>query len=263
MKTLLDPKSIYQKILKNEINSQEGIEYLISIIEKSENSKKRIESLEILRKLQISDKKVFRILENCVISDESDQIRVFCATFILEKYFESGLNCLEWVILNDKSSRLLKILGNTINSSKIHKNSKLHRIFLQRLENIAKEFNLNALEVPFLLDIEFDLSRYHILNWNLNSRLIFDTEIMFQIQDQHISELSISLRDKIPPSIRLLEKLQNLNLSCNNLTELPESLTELKHLKSLDLSWNEFKVLPTLLKRLKSIDKINFQNNLV
>ena len=263
MKTVLDPKSIYQKILKNEINKLEGIEYLISIIEKSENSNARIESFEFLHNLRISDKKIFNILENCIISDENDEIRIICAKIILENYLESGLKCLEWIILNDKSSKLLKILDNMLNSPKMYKNKSLYLIYLQRLEKIAEELDIASSEVPFLLDIEFNLYSYHILNWNLNNRLIYDEDIMFQIQDQHISELSISLRDEIPSSITLLKKLKNLNLSCNNLSELPESLTDLKHLKSLDLSWNDFKVLPTVLNKLKSIEKINFQNNLV
>ena len=96
-----------------------------------------------------------------------------------------------------------------------------------------------------------------------NSKLIYDDDVMFKIQDQHISELSISLRDHIPSSIKLLKNLNNLDISCNSLTDLPDTFSDLTSLESLDLSWNDFKVVPDVLNELKSIVKINFQNNLL
>ena len=125
------------------------------------------------------------------------------------------------------------------------------------------EFDVVPEEVPFLLDIEFNLDNYNSFNWNSNSKLIYDDDVMFKIQDQHISELNISLRDQIPSSVKLLKNLRNLNLSCNNLTDLPNTLSDLTNLESLDLSWNDFKIVPDVLNDLKSIKKINFQNNLI
>jgi len=113
------------------------------------------------------------------------------------------------------------------------------------------------------LDLEFSIENYNTFNWNSTSKLIYDEDIIFQIQDQHISELSISLRDQVPSSINLLKNLKNLNLSCNNLSDLPDTLSELTNLESLDLSWNDFKVVPDILNAIKMIGKVNFQNNLI
>jgi len=263
MKVTLNPNTIYQKILQNKINRIEGIELLISIIEKSDTTSARLESLNILYSLKTQDQIVFKTLENCIISDEFEEIRIISAKNILENYKHAGEKCLEWVLLNDKSTKLLKVLGEMLNDPKIDRYKTLFTIFLHRLEKIAEKFDIVSEEVPFLLDIEFDLENYNSFNWSSNSKLIFDVDVMFKVQDQHISELSISLRDQIPSSIKLLKNLKNLNLSCNNLTDLPDTFSNLTSLESLDLSWNDFKIVPDVLNELKSVEKINFQNNLI
>lgn len=261
MKVTLNPNTIYQKMLQNKINRIECIEFLISIIEKSDNTNARLESLKILYRLKTQDHIVFKTLENCVISDEYEEIRIISAKNILENYLPVGNKCMEWALYNDKSSKLLNILGKMLNDPKVDQYKTLCAIYLQRLEKIAKKFDIVSEEVPFLLDIEFNLDNYNSFNWNSNSKLIYDDDVMFKIQDQHISELSISLRDQIPSSIKVLKNLKNLNLSCNNLTDLPHTLSDLTNLQSLDLSWNDFKVVPDVLNELKLVEKINFQNN--
>jgi len=262
MKDTLTPNTIYQKILQNKISRIEGIEFLILIIEKSDTTSARLESLKMLYRLKPREHIVFKALENCIISDEIEEIRIISAQIILENYLITGEKCLEWVILNDKSSKLLKILGKMLNYPKIGQFKTLCSIYLQRLEKIAEKFDIVSEEIPFLLDIEFDLDIYNSFNWNLKSKLIYEDDVMFKIKDQHISELSISLRDQIPSSIKLLRNLKNLNLSCNNLTVLPDSLSALTNLESIDLSWNDFNVIPDILKGLKSNVKINIQHNL-
>lgn len=241
---------------------KEGIEILLSIIEKSDNNSVRLESLTILSSLNTQDQNVFKILENCVISDESVEIRIISAKIILEHFPQLGIKCLEWALLNDNSSKFLKVLGKMLINQELNQYEMLYRIYLQRLRKIAKRFEIASEEVPFLLDLEFNLYHYNSFNWNSNSKLLYDGDAMFRIQDQHIVELSISLRDQIPSSIRLLKNLKILDLSCNNLTTLPKSINDLTNLESLDLSWNEFKVLPDVVNELKSIEEVNFQNNL-
>ena len=241
----------------------EGIEFLISVIEKSDNIDLRLESLKILYKLKVQDNIIFRTLENCVISDEFEEIRLISAKIILEDYSVAGVECLEWALLNDTSSRLLISLGKRLNNPKINRYLNLYLVYLQRLELIAEKFDLSSEEVPFLLDLEFNIDQYNAFRWSSNSMLIYDEDVMFRVQDQHILELSITLRNQIPSSIKLLNKLEILDLSCNNLTDLPDSMRYLNNLESLDLSWNDFKLIPDVLNELKSIEKINFHNNLI
>ena len=258
---MLNLNIVYQNILQNKINRMEGIEFLLSIIEKSEKTSSRLESLTILYKLKTRDHFVFKTLENCIISDEYEEIRIISAKIVLEYYLNMGIKCLEWAILNDTSSKLLKVLGYMVNSKNSQPHQALSKIFHQRLEKIAKKFDVVFEEVPFLLDLEFNLDNYNTFNWNPNSKLIYNDNIMFKVQDRHVLELSISLRDQIPSSINLLKKLKNLNLSCNNLSQLPNTLSELSNLESLDLSWNDFEIVPEILNKLNLNEDINFQNN--
>ena len=262
MKVTLNPNTIYQKILQNKISMIEGIEFLISIIENSDTTSARLDSLKILYRLKTREHIVFKALENCIISDEIEEIRIISAQIILENYLITGEKCLEWVLSNDKSSKLLKVLGKMLNYPKIGQFKNLYSIYLQRLEKIAEKLDIVSEEVPFLLDIEFSINNYNSFNWNSTSKLIYEGDVMFKIQEQHILELSISLRDQIPSSIKLLKNLKNLNLSCNSLTVLPDSLIALTNLESIDLSWNDFNVIPDILKGLKSNVKINIQHNL-
>jgi hypothetical protein len=263
MKITLNPNIIYQKILTNTITRIEGIGYLISIIEKSDNTNARLESLKILYRMEARDHIVFKTLENCLISDEYEEVRIISVKIILENFLEAGEKCLEWALLNDKSSAFLKFFGKMLNNPAMDRYATLYSIYLQRLKRIAEKLDLVSEEVPFLLDLEFSLDNYTSFNWNSNDKLIYNDYVMFRIQDRHILELSISLRNSIPSSINLLKSLKNLNLSCNYLTDLPDSLNDLTNLESLDLSWNNFKVVPDVLNELKSIEKINFQNNLI
>ena len=263
MKDTLNPNIIYRKILQNEIKTIEGIAYLISIIEKSDKTSARLKSLEILSILKANDEIVFKTLENCIVSDENEEIRIISAKIILEFYLQEGKECLQWAILNDRSSKFLKSIGKVLIDPKIDQYKLLYEVYLQRLEKIANILELASEEVPFLLDLGFNLESYNRFNWSSNNKLIYDKDVMFRIQDLHILELSISLRDQIPSSIMLLKNLKSLDLSCNNLTDLPNSLSDLTKLESLDLSWNDFKIFPIVLNELKSIETINFQNNLI
>jgi len=263
MKNPLNPKIIYQQILQNKINIKEGIEFLISLIEKSDKIGVRLESINILNKLKVHNNSIFKTLENCLISDEYEEIRLISAKFILGYYLEVGEECLEWALLNDRSPKFLKSLGKMLNNPRTNRYEKLYSVYLQRLEIIAEKFDIVSEEVPFLVDLEFTIDHYNVFNWSSNSKLVYDNDVIFRIRDQHILELSISLRNQIPSSIRLLNKLEILDLSCNNLTDLPKSLKDLTNLESLDLSWNDFKILPEVLNELKSIEKIDFQNNFI
>jgi Leucine-rich repeat (LRR) protein len=262
MKTALAPKTVYRKVLRNEIKMIEGIEILLSIIEKSENNIARLESLDILLNLNTQHESVFKTLENCVISDESEEIRITSAKIISKNFLPLGKKCLEWALLNDTSSKLLKILGKLLIDKKSNQFEMLYVTYLQRLKKIAKRFDIVSEEVIFLLDLEFNIATYNSFNWSSNSTLIYDDDVMFRVQGQHILELSISRRDQVPASIKLLKNLKILDLSYNNLTSLPKSISDLPNLESLDLSWNDFKLFPTVLNEIKSIEKVNFHHNL-
>jgi len=162
MKDTLNPNSIYQKTIKNKITKFEAIEFLISIIEKSEDTSLRLESLNVLNKLNVKNQVVFKILESCLISDEYEDIRIISAEIILSNYLEVGLKSLEWAILNDNSSKLLRLLGSMLKNHQSYLSEALNQIFFQRLEQIALKYNLIHEEVPFLLDLGLNINNTNL-----------------------------------------------------------------------------------------------------
>jgi len=261
MKDSLDPNSIYQKIIKNRITKFEAIEFLVSIIEKSDDTSLRLESLNVLNKLNVKNQAIFKIIESCLISDEYEDIRIISAEIILSNYLEVGLKSIEWAILNDKSPKVLSLLGHMLKNRQSYLFEVLNQIYFQRLEKIGLKYKLIPEEVPFLLDLGFNINNNNLFYWESIKKLIYAENIVCIIKDKHILELSLSLRNQLPSSISLLKNLKYLNLSCNYLTNLPDSLSELSHLENIDLSWNNFSTIPDVLSNLKSIEKINFRNN--
>ena len=65
----------------------------------------------------------------------------------------------------------------------------------------------------------------------------------------------------LSPRIGQLEKLETLDLSCNNLRELPDEIAKLKQLKSINLSDNLFSEIPKVLLKLDNLTHINLQFN--
>jgi hypothetical protein len=211
--------------------------------------------------MKAQDIKIFKTLENCLISDENDEIRIFSVKYILEHYLQTGEECLKWAILNDKSPWFLKFIQKILNEQEINRYAVFYKVYLQRLDKIGEKYGIVSEEVPFLIDLEFNIDNSKFINWSQNSKLFYDKDVMFLVKDQHILELSVSLRNEIPPSINLLKHLEILDLSCNNLMDLPNSLKEVKNLKSLNLSWNDFKKIPDVINELNPIIKITFQDD--
>jgi len=71
----LTPTAIYTDLKNNELDRSSAIEILISLIENAESINTRTESIKILEKISVKDKKVFSVLENLFISDSNEKVR--------------------------------------------------------------------------------------------------------------------------------------------------------------------------------------------
>ena len=59
----LRPEKIYQEYLKNNLDKFSATKLLLSLIESSENSKTRVDSIKELECIGATDKYIFKILE--------------------------------------------------------------------------------------------------------------------------------------------------------------------------------------------------------
>ncbi len=80
------PSKIYKNFTEQKINKKEVIEVIISVLETSDSKLITIDSLEILKKLKVTSNKIFKIVEGCLISDESWEVRAKAFEVITKFY---------------------------------------------------------------------------------------------------------------------------------------------------------------------------------
>lgn len=243
-------EKINQDLIKNKITKEEANLLLISLIESSSNSKKRVRCLEEFGKIININKKNFEILENYLISDESPQVRSISAKILFFEFPDLSINPLKWVIQNERSLYVIKTLFELLGSSINKITSALFEILSSKLTEI---YNVKLQESRFLLDLE--------------SQLQPDGEMGFFkpiIKGKNIIALDFVSKklDKLPVSIGALLKLEHLNLWDNELTSLPKSIKNLSNLKFLYLDWNKFENIPNIQwNKLISLEKLSYTNN--
>ena len=69
MERFLTPKIIYIGVINKKINKSIAIDQLVSLIEGSDDPKVRSESISILNKLSFHDPRIFKVIENCLLSE--------------------------------------------------------------------------------------------------------------------------------------------------------------------------------------------------
>ncbi|MHA2129168.1 MAG: HEAT repeat domain-containing protein, partial [Promethearchaeota archaeon] len=81
----LTPNEIYENFRRNDVDISKTIDLLISLIENIEDDTVRYECIEILNKLDFKQQKVFKILENILVSDKNENLRYSAAKVIKTK----------------------------------------------------------------------------------------------------------------------------------------------------------------------------------
>lgn len=254
-------KEIVSQLLKNQINKIDAIDGLISLIEKTDNQSLRIQSMELLNQIEPKSIKLFQLFENLLISDEDELIRKQAVKLLLQNYSEDSYNTLKWSLLNDKSSKVLKVIKNRVVNSHQPIFESLSSVLNERLKIIADLYKLGVRELAILLDLEVNVNGNNYYFYTNNSGYIIDENFTCFIENSHIKELSLSLQREIPLGVYTLRKLETLNLSFNYISFLPDNITKLVNLKHLDLSSNEFSEVPEILLDLKNIEYIDLKNN--
>jgi Leucine-rich repeat (LRR) protein len=261
MKEIQDPNNFYHLFIDNKISLQTFVEYLLTIIDKSEVLEHRIKSLEFLNDLKVLNKNVHRLIENNLVSDESFIIRALSFKYLLSNESDSALNILQWALQNDPSSLFLREVKKYLHSDEY---GIILNTFNQRIEKISQNLQLNSIDILFLIDLGIELNTVNLVLTNFEIYYIQAENLLILIKDERIRELNLVLKlEYIPESIENLTGLEVLNLSYNRLTSLPDTFRNLKKLKLLDLSWNEFVEIPEMIKKLPSLKVINLDHNYI
>ena len=116
MKESLTPEKIQRDVSTGDLGKENAAELLISLIEGSDNIQIRVESIKALEKINLQSEKIFKILENYLISDENVVVRALVAEFIINNFPEHGQSALTWVIKYENSPLVLKNFFDSLTS---------------------------------------------------------------------------------------------------------------------------------------------------
>ena len=123
---------------------------LISLIEKSDDSVVRVESIELLSGLGLKDPRLVKLYQDLLISDSDENIRIISSKYLISKYFKENLEVLEWAIRNEQS---LRVLTEILKGSKLRDSVWLSQILTNIFTTLIKTYdvkknNIRMTKVP-------------------------------------------------------------------------------------------------------------------
>lgn len=293
----LTPSKIFDEYKKNNIDKLTASDFLISIIENSDNNKDRVACIENLEKIGIKNIKSFKLLESLLISDSNEEVRVAAAKNLSSNFIDKGeaLEPMKWVILHENSPVCLKVIYEaliTMISNLVKSNDNLAKIILLEevkhikkkdfrigIEIISESKDLITFEKEELAGILINFYTISLLEktyWRLKYQIenckIVELDFIFKGLTT-IPEAIKNLKDlrklifrynqllSIPDWIDRVSSLEILNLNVNNISALPESIGSLRALKELLLWKNELTTLPDAFTSLSSLEVLNLRIN--
>jgi len=279
----LNPEKIFNDYIIQRKTKTETIELLITLLEGTDNEDIIINVLDILDRLEVRTKQIFKILENLLISDENPLVRSAAAKIIVKYFLKEVLSPIEWTIQHEKSSAVLKTLIKSFEKvdnqyTRILKNELLRSIFGVVQEEITFFLELDALiedymelNVDFYKDFQTDdisdvirgravyaIKQGHVIGLNLAGW----TMSVYSITAGSSAKSHKMIADCInylPKSVENLKQLQILDLSdCSMLRRLPKTLSNLKELQVLNLrNCLMLRKLPNQIGNLQSLEVLN------
>jgi len=114
---ILTPEDICYKVANNQLTKIAATVLLISLLEESDDDEIRVKSIDAFSKLGLKTQKIFRIIENCLVSDSSALVRR-AAIRVLVQVFPKKDNylVLKWAVNHENSVIVVKQLLDLFNS---------------------------------------------------------------------------------------------------------------------------------------------------
>ena len=291
----LSPEIIFQNYKNKEIDKETSINYLISIVDNSNDEKLRLKSLKFLRKINNFDNKLYNFIENLFISDSNVYIRYFAAKIIKKYYLANSMSLFIWALSNESNVDCLAIiikslialnsteskqaLFNEVKKIKQIKQIKIGQMassnhFRKQIKDFLKNKKNGELSSEILGQIIINYKillsikkKFYSVYYELkNARIVkLDlSDVEFEVRGwkaefknniQSISEI---------PGLKYLKDLVRLNLS-NNLISNIKGLEKLPILSHLDISNNKLDNIESLyiLKSMPRLKQVKLNDNSV
>ncbi|TFF89437.1 MAG: hypothetical protein EU548_07475 [Promethearchaeota archaeon] len=103
-----------KKISKNWKNQDSQKKYplriLQDLIENGITERIRIDSIKLILDLKLKSQEIYKILENCLLSDDNPNVRGLTAKILLLIYPKECKNIIKWALRHETSPSVLKII---------------------------------------------------------------------------------------------------------------------------------------------------------
>ena len=144
-------------------------ELLISLIENSDNEEFRAECVKFLSKIGFNDQKIFKFLENLLISDTSESVRIAAFKAIKKNFLLKAVKPIVWLIENEKSLLLIPLIEalaeiDCLKCKKVLIN-KIKEFSREKLKISLKNADLERINLEKLKEIFFN----HLFNKSLDA----------------------------------------------------------------------------------------------
>ncbi len=277
---------IFNGVKAGKIDKERAGNLLLSIIEESNKASIRIYVLKILDLMELKLPKIFRVLENLLISDENPRVRKLAAKIIIKLYFKEGFESLKWNLNHDSAPLVIKAIFDS--ADKFLGNSAIEREFYEELVDWLNTFSSQVGVVPeearFFLDLEALFSKnkqnakfsFEIYNFCQTMTNLLNDGPWLVIKDKHVIRLTFNRESwkylkEMEGSFNSLLNISYLDLYFSYLLKrnlypvkpfkIPNSIGMLRCLEYLDLSHNNLNTLPESLRNLQILDQIILKNN--
>ena len=284
MKESLTPEKIQKDLSTGDLVRENAVELLISLIEGSDNIEIRVESIKTLENLNVQSEKIFKILENYLISDENAIVRASVAKYIIHNYLEDGLSALRWAIQHERSPMVLNLFFDSMEKFDSPQLKLMKKDLINWNDQFSTKIGVVPQESKFFLDLEvlfakgkrnylidpFSYKHFETLSDIKNG------EPWLAIKDRHVEILNFNYFNwkfikNNTDIVNSLSKLQDLDVYLCSLrkythndvviSSIPESIGSLIYLKKLTLRRNGLKRLPLSLKKLTQLKELDLSYN--
>jgi len=274
----LTPKKIYENHINNHLEKSTAFEQLASLIENSDDVDVRLESIKLIGDLDIISDDSFILLENLLISDNNEDVRIAAAEMLRVYFIDRAFEPMKWALEYESSARCLySIISSLITlvrslGKRDDSNSRLilineinkspHKEFRIGFQDLCKQRKIETITNKELAEILLD--SFIIFHLEKYTNKEYSEMVILKNCKTHELNLNTSNLTELPPSIGFLGALKKLSLWINRLKEIPESIGSLNSLESLILRVNYLKALPDSIKSLKSLKELDlFANRLI
>lgn len=253
-------------------NKTSSVEKLIVIIENSNNTNKRLESIRNLSNVLGKNEKFFKILENLLISDSDEEIRCLAAEMLRMNFIEKSFEPMMWAIQHESSSQCLRIIFNSL----IYHVENLEKFNDQNLKSKLIDYINKIVDNEFTMAIQdfFDNSPvqetrvtelkeilYNFISLSFLKKKFW--RLKYKLESLKVIELDFIFKglSEIPYPLKYLKSIKKLNFRYNQITKFPDWCGALTSLEHLDLSQNRLFTLPDSIKLLNNLKMLNLEGN--